>query len=259
MNLPQIHLDPDILFTVGPVPVSNAMLSAFFVSFLLIVLGILVKTRIALIPGRLQMLIEIIVTFYLEKMEMALGSEKEARRLTPFIVTVALIVVISNQLTLIPLLGSITAGDVNLFKTPTAHYSLTIALTVLGLVSVHAIVFLKAPLRHLGNFFKFHLLFKMKSIKELPMVLIEIFLGLMDIIGEIAKLVSLSTRLFGNMFAGEVVVLIISSLLFATQFLFPIPFIVLSILSGFVQAFVFSILLGIFMSGTWNGIKEKAY
>jgi F-type H+-transporting ATPase subunit a len=256
MNLPEISVAPPIITYLGPVPLTTTMAATVLASFLLILTGIFVRSRMSLVPGRGQMMIEMVVDFYLNTLKMSMGSEKEARKLVPFIVTVVLFLIFANQLTLLPFVGSITLGEAYLFKTPAAHYSLPIALAVLGIVSAHVVAFFTSPLRHMGNFLKFHLFFKIRSFKDIPMACIEFFLGIMDIIGELAKMVSLSTRLFGNLFAGEVIIGIISGLLFATQFIVPIPFIVLGILSGFVQAFVFSMLLALFMSSTIASVQK---
>lgn len=256
MNIPEISLKPVALFNIGPVAISNNMMGAFLTTFFLIILGIFIKRNASMVPGRIQMIMEILLEFLLKQLEMALGSEKTARKVLPIIATTFLFLVISNQLLLLPLIGNITMGEDYLFITPTAHYSLTIAFAVMVLGIAHIVAFLQAPLRYIGNYFKFHLFFKIKSIKELPMAMVEFFLGIMDIIGEIAKFISTSTRLFGNMFAGGVVVAIVSGLMFVTQFVVPIPFIVLGILSGFVQAFVFTMLMLIFFSQSLNSVKK---
>ncbi|MDQ5919617.1 MAG: F-type H+-transporting ATPase subunit a [Patescibacteria group bacterium] len=84
-------------------------------------------------------------------------------------------------------------------------------------------------------------------------------MGLLDIIGELAKILSLSARLFGNIFAGDVMILVIVSLSTYTQFFVPLPFLALSIFSGFVQAFVFSLLSIQFLSGTITSVKGKGH
>ena len=83
-------------------------------------------------------------------------------------------------------------------------------------------------------------------------------LGLLDIIGELAKVISLSARLFGNILAGELIILIIAGLAAFTPFFIPIPFFVLSIFSGVVQTFVFVLLSIGFMSTTINSVKDEA-
>ena len=95
----------------------------------------------------------------------------------------------------------------------------------------------------------------MKSFADLPNVLLQLFLGVLNIIGELAKVISLSARLFGNIFAGEVMVGVIAGLSFYTMFFVPIPFIFLSIFSGIVQAFVFSYLSLSFMSDIIKSVE----
>jgi len=89
------------------------------------------------------------------------------------------------------------------------------------------------------------------------MAFLEFFLGLLDIVGEFAKLASLSTRLFGNVFAGSIIVGIIGGITTYTQLLVPIPFVILGILSGVVQAFVFAMLAILFISSTLNSVSPQ--
>jgi len=88
------------------------------------------------------------------------------------------------------------------------------------------------------------------------MALLDFMLGIMDIISEGARLISLPTRLFGNLVAGELIIAIISGLFFYTQFFVPIPMIILSILSGLVQAFVFALLTLLFLSTNVRNVKN---
>ena len=82
---------------------------------------------------------------------------------------------------------------------------------------------------------------------------VNFFLGLMDIISEIAKIISLSFRLFGNMFAGQILATVVIGLV---PYIIPIPFALLGVLTAFIQAAVFSILVLIFMS---MAVVEKEY
>ena len=74
---------------------------------------------------------------------------------------------------------------------------------------------------------------------------INLFIGILEIISEITKIVSLSFRLFGNIFAGEVVLFTVAGIF---AFLFPLPFLMLEIIVGMVQALVFSMLTMAFMA-----------
>jgi len=73
---------------------------------------------------------------------------------------------------------------------------------------------------------------------------ILLFVGILEIISEITKLVSLSFRLFGNIYAGEVVLETISHIF---AFIFPLPFLMLEAIVGFVQALIFAMLTMVFM------------
>jgi F-type H+-transporting ATPase subunit a len=86
---------------------------------------------------------------------------------------------------------------------------------------------------------------------------VEAFVGLLNIVGEMAKVVSLAARLFGNVFAGNVMVVVIIGLSAFTQFLVPIPFLVLSIFSGLVQAFVFTLLSIQFIALSIDGAMDE--
>lgn len=257
MNIPEISLKPTTLFMIGPVAINGNILGAFLTSAIMIAIAIFLRRNISPVPGRIQMIFEMMVTFFLDQLIGALGSEKKARLIMPVIVTVFLFLLIANQLLLLPIIGNITLGKDYLILTPTAHYSLTIALAVFVLGGANLVAFLLSPLRYTGNFIKLGGFFRVKSWKELPMAAVNFFLGLMDIIGELAKFISTSTRLFGNLFSGGVVIAIISGLLFITQFVVPVPFVVLGILSGFVQAFVFSMLMLLFVSQTMNNVKKE--
>jgi len=100
-------------------------------------------------------------------------------------------------------------------------------------------------------------LFKVRSVAGLLKALLDIFLGFMDIIGELAKIVSLSARLFGNVFAGEAMVAVITGISAYTQFIVPMPFYILSAFSGLIQALVFAILALSFISGMHNSIRSQ--
>lgn len=84
------------------------------------------------------------------------------------------------------------------------------------------------------------------------MGLLDIFLGVMDIISELAKIISISARLFGNIIAGEIIGVV---MVFLVPFIVPIPFFVLSLFSGVIQAFVFALLSMQFIAGSIEGVQ----
>ncbi|PIQ77524.1 hypothetical protein COV82_03985 [Candidatus Peregrinibacteria bacterium CG11_big_fil_rev_8_21_14_0_20_46_8] len=256
-SLADLKLAPDVLFNVGPVPVTNTMTSAFAVSILLIIFALFVRRNAGIVPSRLQVFVELGIDLFMSKLVMILGSEKEARKYFPLIFTFFIFILVANQFTLIPFVQTIvTEEGLTFFKTPTAHYSLPIALALIAFFAWNFIPFIMAPFRFLGNFIKLGVFTRIRSIKDVPMALLDFMLGIMDIISEGARLISLPTRLFGNLVAGELIIAIISGLFFYTQFFVPIPMIILSILSGLVQAFVFALLTLLFLSTNVRNVKN---
>lgn len=242
------------------IPITNSILAALLVSVLIIVIAVVMRLQLSLVPGRLQLSLEMILGYFLDQLEGSYKSEKKARILLPFFLTLFLFLMFMNQFSIFPLVNELVVstgeGTVKLLRISTSDMSLPFAMALFVVLTSQVWAFVMHPIKHVSNYFRFHVFFQMKSIKELPFVIIEFLLGFLDIIGEIAKVISLSARLFGNIFAGEVMYLVIISLASFTQFVFPIPFVVLGIFSGFVQAFVFAFLSLQFMAITLDGVSE---
>lgn len=241
----------------GPIPISNGVLAALVASLILIGCALLLRRGLGLIPTRGQVAVEVAVEYFDAQLTRAFGSRAEGRKYLPTILTLLLFIALANQLSLFPLLFQITFEGKSLLRLSTSdlNQTLSLALVVVGLA--HVLAFIYSPLRHIGNFIKIGPLLKARSGKDVGFALLDLFTGFLDIIGELAKILSLSARLFGNIFAGDVMILVIMSLSKYTQFFIPIPFLVLSIFSGFVQAFVFTLLSIQFLSGTITAVKGK--
>ena len=243
-----VNFAAETLFNVGPIGITNTLVATFASSILLLLIALYVKKGAAIVPSRSQVAFEFLYEFIYDKMVPILGSEEKARRFFPLIFTTFLFLLIANQFTLIPFVQSIvTPEGVELFKAPTADYSLPIALTLIMWIMANVLAFITNPPRFVLNFFRFDELFKIRSFKQVPMAFLNFFMGLLDIVGEVAKFVSHSTRLFANIFAGEVLVAVITGLFVWTKYFFAVPFLGLSLLSGLVQAFVFAILAVIYL------------
>ncbi len=258
----QVSLAPDFIFNVGPVMVSNSMIATFATTVLIFLAALYVRQGAGVIPTRVQTLFEVFVDFFMDQLERVTGSEKQARKVFPVFFTVFFFLLFANQFGLIPLLGIFVVGEegVPLFRTPTTEYSLPIAMALTVLVFTHVLAFSLTPLGHLGNYIKVGPIIKAlkaRSLNDLAMGFVDFFLGLLDIIGELAKIISLSTRLFGNIVAGEVIIAIISSLFFFTQFVVPLPFLLLSTASSFVQAIVLPFLGMLFMGNILSALPSK--
>lgn len=251
-----IRLPADILFSLGPIGVTNGHLAAFAITLGFLLVGLISYKRFRLVPGRIQTAIEMLTEFMLEQVESAFGDKKTARKFFPLLMTALLFILIANQFSLIPLVGQIVAGDTHVLRSPTSDLAMTLALSLFVVVLANVLAFSISPLHHIGSFIKIAPLFKARSVGQFAEALLGFFLGILDIISEFAKIISLGGRLFGNIFAGEVMVAVIAGLSVYTQFLAPIPFIVLSIFSGVIQAFVFVLLSTQFIAGSITSAKE---
>ncbi len=164
--------------------------------------------------------------------------KKQAKMMFPFIMTLFLFFLIANFLPFIPGIGAITYNGVALHRTATSDYSLAFALATVAVVAMQVITIITGGIwTYFSKYFNFSGPWSMKPI--------NVFLGLMDIISEIAKIISLSFRLFGNMFAGQILAAVIIGLV---PYVIPLPFALLGILTAVIQAAVFAILVLIFMS-----------
>lgn len=248
-----VALPSHVLIMLGPVPITNSVLSAFVITLTLGAFSFFVSRRFAAVPTRFQVVAEALFDYLLTQIENAFGSKERARKFFPLLMTLMIFIAVANQFSLVPLVASFTYGGKPLLRTTTSDLSQTATLALVIVILSHVIALSISPLRHIGNFIKVAPFFKVRSLGDLGNALLGFALGLLDIVGEIAKVLSLSCRLFGNIFAGEIMVVVIASLAFWTQFLLPIPFMFLSLFSGFVQAFVFTLLSMQFLAGTVRG------
>lgn len=232
-----ISLAPEILFYLGSWPISNTFFWSFFVTLFLVGGAIWFRFNLKLVPGKFQSAMEMIIDGAFDFMNSITGSEKKTKKVFPLIFTMFFFVLFCNLLTFIPGQAAVTlktaGGAVPLFRAVIADYSLVFMMTIIGVLIVQIVAIAAVgPLGYIRKFLNF----------SGPL---NFFLGLMDLVGEIAKVVSLSFRLFGNMFAGEVLGAV---MLFLMPFIVPLPFSFLGILTAVVQPFVFSVLTLVFIS-----------
>lgn len=232
-----ISLAPEVLFYIGSWPITNTYFW-FLVLWLFLILGaVFFSFRIKMKPGKFQNLLEMLIGGAYEFTESIIGKGVKARRVFPLVATMFFFVMISNLLVYIPGQSAVSIagadGVVPLFRSVVADYGLVFMMTILAVVIMQVVaITVSGPWAYLTKFINF----------SNPL---KFFLGIMDLIGEIAKVVSLSFRLFGNIFAGEVLGAV---MLFLAPFFVPLPFMFLGLLTAVIQAFVFSVLTLVFIS-----------
>ncbi|MEK7557751.1 MAG: FoF1 ATP synthase subunit a [Patescibacteria group bacterium] len=247
-------LFPEPIFKIGNFPLTNSLLNVWLVIFLVVVFGIFLKSKIKLIPGKFQNGVEMVIELLLDVFDSVTGTREKTLKFFPIVLSFFVFILLNNWLGLLPGVGSI--GQVVLehnekvfipfFRSGMADLNTTFALALIGVVISHIFGIITIGVwQYLNKFINIKALLEIpKKIAKDPTVLIvnpiKVFVGLLEIIGELAKVASLSFRLFGNIFAGEVLV---ASMVAILAIGLPVPFMFLEILVGLVQALIFAMLI----------------
>jgi len=227
----EISLKAQEIFSIGNFEITNSFFLSLVVFVVLAGLAFLMRAKIKEIPGKLQNIAEMAMEMLLNLMESTLGSRTAAERYFPLVATIFIFILVSNLFGLLPGVGSawIEHGghEVPLFRSPAADLNFTLAFAVISVIVTNIIgMTATGAFNHLGKYFNF----------KGP---IEFFVGILEIVSEIAKIISLTFRLFGNVFAGEVLLTIVS---FLVPYFIPLPFMFLEIFVGAIQAFIFAMI-----------------
>lgn len=227
-----VGLQPEYILSIFGLFLTNTFLTSVLVTVLLAVLGIIFYFKRQGHKNIFVNGIRILVFELLKLTDSVTGDRELSKKILPLIATFFLFIVTANLLALIPgFLGSFfvqtSAGEVPLVRSPNSDLTTTLAL---ALFSVLAIQFFSLRVlgikKYLGRFFNF----------TNP---IKFVLGFFEMISEGVKVLSFSFRLFGNIFAGEVLLLVIA---FLVPYIVPLPFMILEVFVGIIQAFIFAAL-----------------
>lgn len=228
-----ISLSPEVLFFVGGFPVTNTFLWGFVLSVVLVVMAFFVKSRLREVPGRFQNLMEVVIGGGFDFVDTLMSDRKKTKRVFPLVFTMFLFILLANLFAFLPGAAAIKSNDVPLFRAVMSDYGFVLMMTMITIITAQIVaIVVNGPFGYLKKFINL----------SSPL---DFFLGLMDLVGELAKILSLSFRLFGNIFAGEVLTMV---MLFLAPYFIPLPFMLLGLLSAVIQAFVFALLTTIFIS-----------
>jgi F-type H+-transporting ATPase subunit a len=214
----------DIL--INPESVPHFVSYAFLASLILITLSLIVRSSIKLVPTGTQNVVESIVEALLNLAEENIGHHW-AKPLFPLIATLALFIAICNFMGLIPGFASPTA---NINTNAAMAIPVFLATHVYG-VYVHGFGYLK------------HFLGPIRSIFALPLMAL---MFVIEFIGHLARPLTLSVRLFGNMVAKHYIIGVLAIL---SPAIIPVAILVLGVLVSVIQAFVFTLLTALYLAG----------
>ena len=256
-----IALKAGKLTEVFGVPITNTMLMSWIVMIVLIVLGYTVGTNLQKIPGKLQTFFEMFFAFFIDYIEEVLNSRELARRFFPFLATFFLFILLCNWFELMPgvesiymeqrahaeetldegMVAEIDSHDdayvkenieaevhkVPLFYPATVDLNFTLAMALISFVMIEV-----SGIMYVGGLKYFSKFINFSSV-------IGFFVGIIELISEFARIVSFSFRLFGNMFAGETLIIVAS---FFVPLLLPMPIMLYEVFVGIIQASIFTLL-----------------
>lgn len=218
------------------IPITNTLVTSWVAIAILLVIGITIGKRLTMIPGKFQTLVETIVTFIQDFIEETLEDKKWARRAFPLLATIFLFILVSNLIEFTPGIGSIlvhTTGEsgqiesVPLLRSVNTDLNVTLALAIIVVVAIEIMgIVALGFFRYAGKFFNF----------SSPL---NFVIGLIEFVSEMSRFISFSFRLFGNIFAGEVLIAVV---VFFAPYIVPVPLMAFETFVGFVQAAVFSLL-----------------
>lgn len=235
-----ISIAAEPLFWIGGFPMTNAFVMTLMVSVLVAAVSLAARRRLTLVPGGLQNVAEALVEGLWKLVEDVTGKKELSRIFFPLVATLFVFILLSNWLGLLPGGGTVGLREhgsiVPFIRAGTADLNTTIALS---LVTVFSVQFAGIAALGLGGYARKFFV----SPFHKPYVLGTV-VGLLELMGEVTKVISFSFRLFGNIFAGEVLLIVIGNLV---PYVLPLPFLMLEVFVGLVQAGVFAILALVFL------------
>ena len=223
-----ISLVAETIFRLGPLAINNSMLVTWLVT-----IAIIIFIRLSLTNKKVWDVAEMIFEGLLNFFEQIVG--KNAREFFPLVSTFFIFILLGNWSGLVPGISTIGFHTIDhgkevfvpLLRGATADLNTTLALAIISVVSIHYFAF-----KHLG----------------LNKYVVSRFInpiGILELMADVAKIMSFAFRLFGNIFAGEVLLTVIA---FLMPVIAPLPFMGLELFVGLVQALVFSLLTLIFLN-----------
>jgi len=237
-----VHLDPYIIGYVGGLPITATLMTSWLAMLMLIGFAFFFRSKLKVIPSKLQGLVELIIGGLYDFTVDTLENKAAAKKYFPILMTIFLFLLVMNWTGLLPGVTSIGFWEdghlVPLFYPPATDLNIAIAFAFIAMMVIEfAGIAALGVFKYGGKFFTF----RGHSIGDR---ILNFFVGLIELISELGRLVSFSFRLFGNIFAGKTLLTVV---LFFVPFLLPVPILVYEVFVGLIQAGVFMFLTLIFL------------
>lgn len=247
---PEIHLTPNVVWHVGPILVTNAMLYGWICSALIVAVLVYVARRMTIRPkGGLTQFVELVAEFIRDLVEGAFEDKKKAPKYVPYFLSVFILFLLVNWLGLLPFTGdAFRSSHEPLLRPFTGDLNATFAAAVVTMAYVYV-----SSVREAGGFIKYLRHFFVGS----PLNPMYFVIGLLEMISDASRVISLSLRLFLNVAIGEMIIAVFAYL---GHFLAPItalPFFLLDAFDVALQAYIFVILTVMYLAIAVNHGPEQ--
>lgn len=236
-------INPHTFFEFLGLGIADSTLEIMLITVVVSLIAFFVIRRFSLIPSKIQLAIESVYEFSLDLIGNIIGDEERTKKAFPIIGSIMFYLLFANLIGLIPGVEQITFNGVPIFRTATSDFNTTFGLALGSVLIINFIAIKeKGILKYLDQYIRVSVLWKgfRKSFGDGMLALVEFFIGLLDIIGELVKVISLSLRLFGNMYAGQILMVI---LLGFVAFVVPSVWLTMNLFVGILQAIVFASLV----------------
>jgi F-type H+-transporting ATPase subunit a len=249
---PTVELPSEPVFHVGHFSVTNTLLASWLTIIVLVVLSLVLTRKMKLIPGKRQAMAEAIVEGLLNFVESVAGK-KHARMLFPGVATIFIYVISNAYLALLPFFGSIGIIEHDgkfspLFRSANTDVNVPLSIALMsfifvetwGMRAIGVSHYLREfiNVRQMGQGLKQLFAGKIgQAMMNIVFGFISLFVGVLEIFSHLTRMLSFTFRLFGNMTAGEILILVSC---FLIPLVFTIPFYGLEMLIGLIQALIFS-------------------
>ena len=263
-----IYAEP--IFHVGNFQITNSLITSWLAVLIIFFFALAIRLNLKKIPGKIQHVFEIILEGALSLVDQVTNDRALSVKIFPLVFSLFLFILVNIWLGLLPILGSLgfvvregaTSAFVPLFRSGTADINTTLALSIMIVLGSNFFGIIAV-----GLWKTFNKYVNLKGLAEMvtkvrkdPTVLIvapiTFFVGLLELLGELAKIASLSFRLFGNVFAGEVLLASMSAIF---AYILPGPFLFLEVFVGLIQALIFALLATVYFTIASQDHSEEGH
>ncbi len=240
-----VSIAPEVITNILGIPLTNTIIASLITTTTLITIGYVGTKNLKEVPKGIQNLLEVAIEAIFNVVDEVTENRKQTYQFFPLVATIFIFIIVSNWMGLIPGVGSVGffqaaesmhnkehAVFVPLIRSANSDLNTTLALAIISVLATQICGIAALGVLKYGKKF-----INLSS----P---VSLFVGMLELISETAKIISFSFRLFGNIFAGEVLLVVIMTLV---PFVLPIPFFALELFVGFIQALVFAMLTLVFL------------